>query len=162
MPQACKTKEIAGKAYRCYFELALEVIGGKWKPIILYHLALDGVLRFSELRRSLAGVSDRMLTRQLRELEKDGLVRREVYKEVPPKVEYSLSELGCGLFPILLSMRQWGVKFEASLSKGNGFCAQDYEQPEALPRLNSYYAALNPAENSLKRRLSADQATASG
>mgnify|MGYP001358325759 CR=1 FL=1 len=87
MVTACKTKELDGKRYRCHFELTLQLIGGKWKPIILYHLALEGVQRFNELRRGMAGVTERMLTKQLRELEADGLVSRRVYPQVPPKVE---------------------------------------------------------------------------
>jgi len=101
--------------YRCFFELTLLVIGGKWKPIILYKLAREEVLRFGELKRQSQGVTERMLSRQLRELENDGLIHREVYKQVPPKVEYSLTELGRSLIPILLNMREWGVEYESYL-----------------------------------------------
>jgi len=105
-------KTFGDKTYRCFFELALLVMGGKWKPIILYRLGVHGVLRFSELKRSIPEVTDRMLTRQLRELEADGLITREVYREVPPRVEYGLTSLGQGLFPILLDMRNWGADYE--------------------------------------------------
>ncbi len=81
MVKACATKRADGKEYRCFFELTLQVIGGKWKPIIIYQLAVEGVMRFGELRRSVVGVTERMLTRQLRELEKDGLVHRRVYRQ---------------------------------------------------------------------------------
>jgi DNA-binding HxlR family transcriptional regulator len=120
-------KEIKGKAYRCFFELTLLVIGGKWKPIILYKLAREGVLRFGELKRQSQGVTERMLSRQLRELENDGLIHREVYKQVPPKVEYSLTELGRTLIPILLSMREWGVAYEAHLGGELLFSGEEYE-----------------------------------
>lgn len=102
----CKTKEIAGKRYRCFFELTLMAIGGKWKPVVLYRLAREGIRRFSDLRRDIPEVTERMLSRQLRELEQDGLIHREVCRQVPPKVEYSLTKLGCSLIPILLSMRE--------------------------------------------------------
>lgn len=88
-------------------EAALEVIGGKWKGIILYHL-LDGEVRFSELKRQVGSVTQRMLTKQLRELENDGLISRKVYPVVPPKVEYSLTEKGQTLDPILIALRDWG------------------------------------------------------
>lgn len=108
----CPTKELGGKTYRCAFELALACIGGKWKPIILYRLGHEGVMRFSDLRRSIADVTERMLSRQLRELEKDGLLTREVYRQVPPRVEYSLTAMGLALVPILASLCQWGAAYE--------------------------------------------------
>ncbi len=115
MTGQCATKQLQGRTYRCYFELALSVMGGKWKPIVLYHLGQEGVRRYSELKRQLPEVTDRMLTRQLRELEADGLVLREVFRQVPPRVEYSLTPQGLGLFPILLAMRDWGAGYEAAM-----------------------------------------------
>lgn len=91
----------------CPVEAALEVIGGKWKGVALYHL-LEGTKRFSELKRDVGNVTQRMLTKQLRELEADGLINRKVYPVVPPRVEYSLSEKGQSLKPILLALRDWG------------------------------------------------------
>ena len=95
----------------CPVEAALERIGGKWKGIALYHL-LDGTKRFNELKRAIGGnVSQRMLTKQLRELERDGLVVRKVYPVVPPHVEYSLSNKGRTLEPILMALREWGMSY---------------------------------------------------
>jgi DNA-binding HxlR family transcriptional regulator len=91
----------------CPVEATLERIGGKWKGIALYHL-LDGTKRYNELKRAVGNVTQRMLTKQLRELESDGLILRKVYPVVPPHVEYSLSEKGKTLKPILLALRDWG------------------------------------------------------
>ncbi|GMR20133.1 MAG: winged helix-turn-helix transcriptional regulator [Gammaproteobacteria bacterium] len=97
-------------SFRCPVEACLEVIGGKWKGVILFHL-LGGTKRFNALRRLLPGVTQRMLTRQLRELEADQIVVRTVYPEVPPKVEYSLSEFGKTLEPILRVLQKWGAEY---------------------------------------------------
>jgi len=128
--QPCKDKELGGKTYRCYFELTLQVMGGKWKPIILYHLATEGVMRFSELRRSMQGVTERMLARQLRELEADCIVSRTVYREVPPRVEYALTRLGEGLVPILRDLRDWGSAYEQAMGGADLFPGEGYERPE--------------------------------
>jgi len=96
--------------YGCSVEATLDVIGGRWKGVILFHL-LDGTKRFNQLQRLLQGCTQRMLTLQLRELERDGVVQRKVYAEVPPKVEYSLTEFGHSLEPILLLMREWGDRY---------------------------------------------------
>lgn len=132
----CKTKHLGDRSYRCYFELTISVLGGKWKPIILYHLGQRGVLRFGALRRGMPDITERMLTRQLRELEADGLVHREVYREVPPRVEYSLTELGLSVLPVLTQMRQWGVELERHLG-GEGLFppSEGYEDPQTLPKL---------------------------
>ncbi len=94
----------------CPVEAALERIGGKWKGIALYHL-LEGPKRYTELKRDVGNVSQRMLTKQLRELEKDGLIVRKVFPVVPPHVEYSLSKKGKTLEPILLALRDWGESY---------------------------------------------------
>ncbi|MDA2636318.1 winged helix-turn-helix transcriptional regulator [Bacillus cereus] len=90
--------------YSCPVEAMVEVIGGKWKGVILYHL-LDGTKRFNELKRLKPNITQRMLTLQLRELEADGIIHREV----PPKVEYSLTELGESLRPVILLMMEWAT-----------------------------------------------------
>jgi DNA-binding HxlR family transcriptional regulator len=100
----------------CPAEYTLARIGGRWKIPILFHL-LTGAKRFSELRRAMAGVTQKMLTQQLREMERDGLVRREVYAQIPPKVEYSLTELGASLRPVVDAMCRWG---EAHGEAGDG------------------------------------------
>ena len=139
MPEPCKVKTLKEKTYRCYFELTLKVIGGKWKPIILYHLSVEGIMRFGELKKSIPDVTERMLTKQLRELEADEIIHREVFRQVPPKVEYSLKPLGVSLIPPLLQMREWGVDYERQLGGGNGYGGDDdgYESrvsPEIAPR----------------------------
>jgi DNA-binding HxlR family transcriptional regulator len=101
--------------YRCSVEATLDVIGGKWKGIILFFL-LDGTRRFGELRRVLPEVTQRMLTLQLRELEEAGIIHREVYREVPPKVEYSLTPFGQTLEPVLELMRDWGDDYMTQLT----------------------------------------------
>ncbi|WP_332238955.1 winged helix-turn-helix transcriptional regulator [Sporolactobacillus sp. KGMB 08714] len=95
----------------CPVEVTLSVIGGKWKGVILYHLQ-SKPLRFNELRRLIPDVTQRMLTLQLRELEEDGVIHREVYPVVPPKVEYSLTDFGSTLSPVILSIRQWGKRHQ--------------------------------------------------
>jgi DNA-binding HxlR family transcriptional regulator len=104
-------KEINEDTYPCPVEVAVDVIGGKWKGLILYHL-ISGTKRFNELRRLMPKTTQRMLTLQLRELEKDGIIHREVYPEIPPKVEYSLTNFGETLKPIIFSMRDWGEAYE--------------------------------------------------
>ncbi|UXN70630.1 helix-turn-helix transcriptional regulator [Devosia neptuniae] len=94
----------------CAVEVTLSVIGGLWKPVILFHL-LGGKLRFNALCRMVPNATARMVTLQLRELERDGVINRIVYPEVPPRVEYELTELGRSLEPVLLSMRNWGTGF---------------------------------------------------
>jgi len=92
----------------CPVEAALKVIGGKWKGVILYHL-LSETMRFNELRRLMPEVTQRMLTKQLRELEADNLISRKVYAEIPPKVEYSMTEYGKTIAPVIHALQIWGA-----------------------------------------------------
>lgn len=101
--------ENSKKMVSCEVETTLQIIGGRWKVLIIRELLL-GVRRFGELQRALPGVTQKMLTQQLREMEQDGIVHRKVYAEVPPKVEYSLTSLGESLQPILKAMHEWGAK----------------------------------------------------
>lgn len=98
--------------YYCPVKLTADVIGGKWKPLILFYLE-GGTRRFGELQKLIPGMTKKMLTQHLRELERDGIVHREVYAVVPPKVEYSLTKHGESLKPILKLMSAWGTKHRA-------------------------------------------------
>ena len=98
------------KTDNCPVEAILDLIGGKYKALILWHLS-DGQLRFSELRKVIKNSTPKMLTQQLRELEAHDLIHREVFPIIPPKVEYSLTELGRSLLPILVAMRDWGASY---------------------------------------------------
>jgi len=102
--------------YICGIDAAMDVVSGKWKSLILWELDNHGVRRFGELRRGLEGVSEKMLIQHLREMEEDGLVHREVYREVPPKVEYSLTEHGRTLNAALAPLGAWGTERVARLA----------------------------------------------
>src|SRR4051812_27163261 len=97
------------KNVSCLVETTLAVIGGRWKVLILQQL-LEGVKRFNALHRILAGITHKTLTQQLREMEADGIISRKVYPQIPPKVEYSLTELGKTLRPVLTAMHNWGER----------------------------------------------------
>lgn len=94
----------------CEIEVTLKMIGGKYKPLILYYLIENKTKRFNEILAFLNNVSQKTLTNQLRELEADGLINRKIYAQIPPKVEYSITEKGATLFPILELMCEWGEK----------------------------------------------------
>lgn len=98
------------REYKCGIDVTLAVVGGKWKASILWHLAQE-TMRFSDLQRQFSDTTRKMLTQQLRELELDGLVHRKVYAQVPPKVEYSLTDRGRSIYPILEQMCTWGKEF---------------------------------------------------
>ncbi|GAA3392580.1 winged helix-turn-helix transcriptional regulator [Cryptosporangium minutisporangium] len=102
--------------YICGIDAAMDVVSGKWKSLILWELANYGTRRFGELRRGLPGVSEKMLIQHLREMEEDGLLHREVYREVPPRVEYSLTEDGTSLNEALRPLGAWGTERSARLA----------------------------------------------
>jgi len=99
--------------YRCAVEITVDIAGGKWKPLIIHYL-LSGTKRFGELKKMIGGVTQRSLTLQLRELEANGIISRKVFAEVPPRVEYTLTALGCTLAPTLEAMKSWGEHYLAS------------------------------------------------
>jgi DNA-binding HxlR family transcriptional regulator len=110
--QPCSTSDL---------EEALEVLEGRWKMLILFHLFCAPVLRFSQLRRAIAGISQKMLIQQLRELERDGVVGRKVYPEVPPRVEYILTQEGIALRPALQALQSWaGSRNKLTIEKEVG------------------------------------------
>ncbi|BBP85208.1 helix-turn-helix domain-containing protein [Pseudomonas sp. No.21] len=108
-PITTETKRLVSgdKVYNTPVEVTLDVIGGKWKSLLVYHLMKEA-LRFSELKRRVPGITEKMLTQQLRELEHDGVLSRTVFAEVPPRVEYRLTEHGASLQPVLEAMCAWG------------------------------------------------------
>jgi DNA-binding HxlR family transcriptional regulator len=109
---------MAKKNVSCLVETTLAVIGGRWKVLILQQL-LEGVKRFNELHRALAGITHKTLTQQLREMEADGIVNRQVYAQIPPKVEYSLTSLGQTLKPVLTAMHNWAERHGSALERRN-------------------------------------------
>lgn len=102
----------------CPIEIALDIIGGKWKGVILYRL-LGGTKRFNELQKLCRNITQRTLTLQLRSLENDGLVKRTVYAEVPPRVEYTLTPLGASMEPIIQALFDWGVEYKQKINSQN-------------------------------------------
>lgn len=100
----------------CPVSTTLEIIGGKWKALILYHLHGE-TRRFNELQRQMPEITQRMLTLQLRELEADGIVHREVYPQVPPKVEYSMTAFGATLIPVITAMYEWGSAYAGECAR---------------------------------------------
>jgi DNA-binding HxlR family transcriptional regulator len=115
MKYQCDVKKAGDVEFRCYFQLAMMVIGGKWKPKVLFHLGQNDAVRFGALRRAVFGISEKMLIQSLKELEKDGLVNRKVYRQVPPKVEYSLTDIGRSFVPVLNAMFIWGQSYASYL-----------------------------------------------
>lgn len=105
----------------------MSVVGGLWKPVLVFHL-LEGRVRFNALCRLTPNATPRMITLQLRELEEDGVIRRIVYPEVPPRVEYELTDFGRTLEPVLLTMRDWGETFQARDTEARDLAAANSEQ----------------------------------
>jgi DNA-binding HxlR family transcriptional regulator len=141
-------KRLEAKPYDCAagcpVEATLDLIDGKWKAVILYHL-LDDTIRFNELGRRLSRITQRMLTRQLRELEAAGLIHREIYAEVPPRVEYSLTDQGRSLEPVIRALWTWGNQYLAARKSRH----DSGEEAPALAQL----AALKPKPDLVISRL---------
>ena len=135
MTYQCDVKKAGGVEFRCYFQLAMMVIGGKWKPKVLFHLGQNELVRFGELRRAVFGISEKMLIQSLKELEKDGLVNRKVYRQVPPKVEYSLTEIGKSFVPVLNAMFNWGQSY-ASYLIANQNKGREYQAGKVLENID--------------------------
>ncbi len=111
LPSCCIQNDLLPNGVtHCPVEATINLIGGKYKSLILWNL-ISGTLRFSDLRREVPGATPKMLTQQLRQLETDGLIKRKVYPVVPPKVEYSLTEFGKSIKPVLESMYSWGTGY---------------------------------------------------
>lgn len=123
----------------CAVEVTLSVMGGTWKPVILFHL-LPGKKRFGELGRAIPGITQRMLTLQLRELEEAGIVERTVYAEVPPRVDYALTELGRSLQPVLIAMRNWGIAYSKNFAQAEPMHDADQNSASCLPDLKQKQA----------------------
>ncbi|UKS28405.1 helix-turn-helix transcriptional regulator [Paenibacillus sp. HWE-109] len=114
----------------CKFETALDILVGKWKPVILLRLFSNGTMRFSELQKAIPDITKKMLTQQLRELEYHDIIHREVYHQIPPKVEYSITAYGQQMTPLLQAMNDWGVAHMAHLDAlyGDGESAEPSER----------------------------------
>ncbi len=102
----------------CPVTATMKVLGGKWKPILINAIYFTAPARFGELKRSVVGITQSMLTQQLRELEDDGIIKRKVYAEIPPKVEYTLTDFGLTLSPLIQAMAKWGEEYKLNKQKG--------------------------------------------
>lgn len=107
------------RVFACPVEYTISIIGGKWKTVILWQLANEGVSRYGEIKKVVTGITHKTLSKQLKELESDGLIHREEYKQIPPKVEYSLTEKGKSLIPILGAICNWGTANMSLIKKVN-------------------------------------------
>ncbi|KGX92094.1 HxlR family transcriptional regulator [Pontibacillus halophilus JSM 076056 = DSM 19796] len=116
------------KLFYCNVELSLDIIGGKWKPLIIHHIGGAGVIRYGELKRKVPNINERVLSRQLRELEDASIICRKVYDEVPPRVEYSLKEMGETLVPILNELGSWGIEYNQKFDYGEIHFEDEYDQ----------------------------------
>jgi DNA-binding HxlR family transcriptional regulator len=108
--------DFRGKVYRCPVELTIDLLGGKWKAVLLWELSVK-MLRFNELTRLFPNATRKMLTQQLKEMERDGIINRKEYYQMPPKVEYSLTDFGRTFMPVLFSMNQWGEDYIIRMQK---------------------------------------------
>lgn len=112
-------KKIVFDENSCPVTATMKVLGGKWKPILINAIYLTSPARFGELKRSVKGITQSMLTSQLRELEDDGIISRKIFAEIPPRVEYTLTEFGLTLSPIMLSMAKWGEQYRLNKEEKN-------------------------------------------
>ncbi len=101
----------------CPVTATMKVLGGKWKPILINAIYFTAPARFGELKRSVVGITQSMLTQQLRELEDDGIIRRKIYAEIPPRVEYTLTDFGLTLSPVILTLAEWGKTYKLNKQK---------------------------------------------
>ncbi len=110
------------KVFNCNMELTLDIIGGKWKPLIIFHIGNSSVLRYGEIKRLIPDISERVLSRELRELESKNIISREVFEEKILRVEYSLTKIGSEVLPLLNSLTQWGYKYNKEFSYAKVIC----------------------------------------
>ena len=119
MPDA-RTNKISCSNYQCEIELTLEILSGKWKALLIWNLHLKEVIRYNEFKRLIPSITQKMLTQQLRELEKYRIISRKTYQTVPPMVEYTLTEMGKELIPIMEAMDNWGKQYVKEYQKMKG------------------------------------------
>lgn len=110
-------RKIVFDEYSCPVTATMQVLGGKWKPILINAIYFTSPARFGELQRAVKGITQSMLTSQLRQLEEDGIVERKIYAEIPPRVEYTLTEFGLTLSPIMQAMAKWGKQYRLNNEK---------------------------------------------
>lgn len=113
------------KVFNCNMELTLDIIGGKWKPLIIYHIGNNEVLRYGELKRKIFTISERVLSRELRDLESNGIINRKEYKEKVLRVEYTLTAIGCEVLPLLNDLTLWGTKYNKLHSYAKVTCINE-------------------------------------
>lgn len=116
------------KVFHCNVELTLDIIGGKWKPLIMHHIGNYDSIRYGELKRKIPNINERVLTRQLKDLEKDKLINRKAYNQLPLKVEYSLSALGKNIEPILEQLGAWGLEYNNNFHYGEIDFEDNYQE----------------------------------
>ncbi|WP_010233907.1 winged helix-turn-helix transcriptional regulator [Clostridium arbusti] len=114
-----RLNKVSCSSYRCEVEVTLEILSGKWKALIIWNLSIHKVIRYNEFKRLIPGITQKMLSQQLKDLEQNGLVNRTVYHEVPPMVEYSLTKMAEDLIPILEAMDKWGKYFVDNYKHSN-------------------------------------------
>lgn len=110
------------RVFNCNMELTLDIIGGKWKPIIIYHIGNSPKIRYGEIKRLIPDINERVLSRELRDLENKGIVTREEFKEKILRVEYSLTDIGNEVLPVLHALTQWGNKYNMQNSYAKVIC----------------------------------------